>query len=254
MGQNSDDTVQASLTGETKEINRDELIVSARVGRNSEIFPKILDLHVPVGSKVADVTYGKGVFWQEVRPDAYEVCGSDLDSERSTTGDSVDCREAYDYWDDKDELPFDCVVLDPPYAEGFFRRNKEMLAGNGSHSSFRDAYSNGEVVDTRGSKYHQAVLDLYCEAGIEAQRMLTDDGVLVVKVQDEVSANTQELTHIQITNFYEQELGMYTKDLFVVVRSNKPAVSGMHNQVHARKNHSFFMIYEMDGKPANALQ
>lgn len=244
-----DETVQSSLTGEPKEVSRDELIVSAHVASNSEVFPKVLNLHVPVGSKVADVTYGKGVFWQEVPADAYEVHGTDIDPEKSPTSESVDCRDL-----PYDDNSFDCVVLDPPYAEGFFRRNKEMMAGGGSHSTFREAYTNGEVLDTNGSKYHQAVLDLYCEAGSEAKRVLKDDGVFIVKTQDEVSANTQELTHIQITNFYERELDFYTKDLFVVVRPNKPAVSGMHNQVHARKNHSYFMIYEMDGDPVNVLR
>ena len=233
-------TVQSDLSGDPQAVSREELIVSAHVAGNAEVFPKVLDLHVPVGSTVADVTYGKGVFWKDVPAGAYDVRGSDLDPEKSPTGESVDCRDL-PYEDDS----FDCVVLDPPYAEGFFRRNEEMLAGSGSHSTFRDAYSNGDVLDTNGSKYHGAVLDLYCRAGIEAHRVLREDGIFVVKTQDEVSANTQELTHIQITNFYEEELDFYTKDLFVVVRPNKPAVSGMHDQVHARKNHSYFMVYEM---------
>ncbi|PSP88552.1 DNA modification methylase [Halobacteriales archaeon QS_4_69_34] len=228
------------MSGDPQAVSREELIVSAHVAGNAEVFPKVLDLHVPVGSTVADVTYGKGVFWKDVPAGAYDVRGSDLDPEKSPTGESVDCRDL-PYEDDS----FDCVVLDPPYAEGFFRRNEEMLAGSGSHSTFRDAYSNGDVLDTNGSKYHGAVLDLYCRAGIEAHRVLREDGIFVVKTQDEVSANTQELTHIQITNFYEEELDFYTKDLFVVVRPNKPAVSGMHDQVHARKNHSYFMVYEM---------
>jgi len=243
-----DDSVQSSLTGEPQEVSREDMIVSGHVAGNAEVFPQVLDLHVPIGSKVADVTYGKGVFWRDIPKDAYDVYGTDLEPEKSPTGKSVDCRDL-PYEDDS----FDCVVLDPPYAEGFFRRNTDMLAGNSSHTTFREAYSNGEVLDTKGSKYHQAVLDLYCDAGVEARRVLKDDGVFVVKVQDEVSANTQELTHIQITNFYEGELDFYTKDLFVVMRANKPSVSGMQNQVHARKNHSFFMIYEMDSEPTNVL-
>jgi len=236
-------TVQSTLTGEEK----DELILSAYQERNDVVFPKVLRLHVDEGAKIADVTYGKGVFWNEIDLGKYEVYASDLDAEKSPSGYPVDCRNL-PYEDDS----LDVVVLDPPYAEGFFRRNKDMLAGgDGSHSQFRENYSNGEVVDTKGSKYHQAVLDLYCEAGVEAHRVLRDDGTFIVKTQDEVSANTQELTHIQITNFYEDVLEMYTKDLFVVMRSNKPAVSGMNKQVHARKNHSFFMIYEMDSDPVN---
>lgn len=242
-----DQTVQTKLTEDEEE---DELILSAYVARNSEVFPKVLDLHIDDQSKIADVTYGKGVFWKNVDLRNYELYASDLDPGKSPSGYPVDCRNL-PYEDNS----LDVVVLDPPYAEGFFRRNKEMLAGgDGSHQSFRENYSNGEVLDTNGSKYHQAVLDVYYKAGVEAHRVLKEDGTLIVKTQDEVSANTQELTHIQITNFYEGELDFYTKDLFVTVRSNKPAVSGMNKQVHARKNHSFFMIYEMNtNDPVNVL-
>jgi hypothetical protein len=251
MTNDDSESSQSTLTGEApEELTTDDLIVSAHQARNEDVFPKVLDLHTESGSKVADVTYGKGVFWKNVPDTAYDLYGTDLDPEKSPSGESVDCRDL-PYEDNE----FDVVVLDPPYAEGFFRRNKDMLAGgDGSHSNFRDHYSNGEVVDTKGSKYHGAVIDLYCEAGVEAQRVLKDDGTLIVKTQDEVSANTQELTHVQIINFYEAKLGMYTKDLFVVVRSNTPAVSGVHNQVHARKNHSYFLVFEMDGSPANIPQ
>ena len=63
-----------------------------------------------------------------------------------------------------------------------------------------------------------------------------------MKCQDEVSANTQHLTHVEIINEYA-ELGFYAKDLFVVVRPNKPAMSRVIRQVHARKNHSYFLVF-----------
>lgn len=238
-------TTQTKL-GEDEE----ELILSAHVERNNVVFPKVLDLHVDDGASIADVTWGKGVFWKDVNIGEYEVYASDLDPNKSPSGYSTDCRNL-PYEDNS----LDVIVLDPPYAEGFYRRNKDMLAGgNGSHEQFRENYSNGEVIDTNGSKYHQAVLDVYYNAGLEAHRVLKEDGTFIVKTQDEVSANTQELTHIQITNFYEGELDFYTRDLFVTVRSNKPAVSGMNKQVHARKNHSYFLVYEMDtNEPVNIL-
>jgi len=239
--------VQTKLVeGEMEE----ELILSTYVEGNKVVFPKILNLHVDDGAKIADVTWGKGVFWKHVNLDNYEVYGSDLDPEKSPSGHPVDCRNL-PYEDNS----LDVVVLDPPYAEGYYRRKKDMLAGGaGSHEQFKKSYSNGEVLDTNGSKYHQAVLELYFKAGMEAHRVLKEDGTLIIKTQDEVSANTQELTHIQITNFYEGELDFYTKDLFITVRSNKPAVSGMNKQVHARKNHSYFLIYEMDtNDPVNVL-
>jgi hypothetical protein len=205
------------------------LTFSAYVATNAVVFEKVLRLHVPKGATVADVTFGQGVFWREIPQKDYRLLPSDIQS-------GVDCRS----------LPYengsiDCVILDPPYMEGLFRRSKSHLAGAGTHAAFRDYYSNGQETDG-GPKYHQAVLDLYFKAGKEAHRVLRAEGVLIVKCQDEVSANTQRLTHVEIVNEYER-LGFYTKDLFVVVRPNRPAVARTKGQVHARKNHSYFLVF-----------
>ena len=85
------------------------LVVSAHVGTNADVFPQVLGLHVPTGARIADVTYGKGVFWRKIQEDDYDLLATDI-----ATG--VDCRA----------LPYgattlDAVVFDPPYMEGFFR-------------------------------------------------------------------------------------------------------------------------------------
>jgi len=209
------------------------VVLSAHIGGNADLFPDILHLHVPLGSRVADVTWGKGVFWQKVPPDDYEVLASDL-----KTG--VDCR-SLPYEDDS----MDAVVLDPPYMEGLYRRSESHLAGNGTHAAFREHYSNGAET-SGGPKYHEAVLDLYFRAGLEAKRVLRPGGIFIVKCQDEVSANRQRLTHVELINHYESE-GFYTKDLFVVVRANRPGMSRVITQVHARKNHSYFLVFQYVG-------
>jgi tRNA G10 N-methylase Trm11 len=212
-----------------------DLIMSAYIEGNADIFPKILELHVPIGSLVADVTYGKGVFWQNVPLDLYTVKGTDIAS-------GIDCRHL-PYTDNS----IDCVVLDPPYMEGFYRKVNAQKAGSGSHVSFREAYSNGNEVngDSRNkgtARWHGAVTDMYFRAGQEAYRVLKTKGVLIVKCQDEVSGGKQWLTHVEIINEYEK-YGFYTKDLFVVVRNNRPGVSRLKSQVHARKNHSYFLVF-----------
>ena len=83
-----------------------ELTMSAHVAGNAEVFPQVLSLHVPIGSTVADVTYGQGVFWRNVDTAQYTLLATDL-----KTG--VDCR-ALPYEDDS----IDAVVFDPPYMEG----------------------------------------------------------------------------------------------------------------------------------------
>jgi 16S rRNA G966 N2-methylase RsmD len=212
-----------------------DLIMSAYLSGNAEVFSSILKLHVPEGSIVADVTWGKGVFWQNVPQDKYRLLATDI-----STG--VDCRK----------LPYqnesiDCVVLDPPYMEGFYRKESSQKAGSGTHSSFSEAYSNGDEIneDTENvgtKKWHAAVTDLYFKAGKEAYRILKKNGILIVKCQDEVSAGKQWLTHVEIINEYEK-MGYYTKDLFVVMRVNKPSISRLKKQVHARKNHSYFLVF-----------
>ncbi len=211
-------------------ISTSKLILSAHVATNADVFRQVLKLHVPAGAVVADVTYGKGIFWKKVPDGLYKVLGTDI-----ATG--VDCR-ALPYTSES----IDCVVLDPPYMEGLFRREISHLAGSGTHGAFRQTYSNG-VATTGGPKYHRAVLDLYFSAGREAHRVLRHSGVLVVKCQDQVSANSQRLMHVDIINEY-RKIGFYAKDLFVVVRSNKPGVSRIKEQVHARKNHSYFLVFE----------
>jgi hypothetical protein len=209
-----------------------DVVVSAHVTGNAEVFPQVLALHVPEGSTVADVTWGKGVFWKNVPADAYTLLPSDL----KTNG--IDCR-SLPYKD----ASIDCVVLDPPYMEGLFRKSREHLAGAGTHVAFREHYSNGAACDENAPKWHAAVLDLYFKAAREAHRVLKENGVLIVKCQDEVSANRQNLTHVEIINECERELGFYTKDLFVVMRQNKPGISRLKRQVHARKNHSYFLVF-----------
>jgi len=206
-----------------------EVIVSCHQANNADVFPLILELHVPEGSVVADVTYGKGIFWRKVPSGRYDLRPSDIDT-------GTDCR-ALPYGDGS----IDCVVLDPPYMEGFYRRKASHLGGSGTHAAFRDHYSNGQAT-TGGPKWHAAVTDMYFRAGREAYRVLRQEGVLIVKCQDEVSANTQNLTHVEIINEYEQ-VGFYAKDLFVVMRNNRPGVSRIKRQVHARKNHSYFLVF-----------
>lgn len=218
-------------------VSRSDVVMSAHLGGNADLFPQILDLYVPDGSRVADVTFGGGVFWSKVDLDRYQLLPTDISM-------GVDARS----------LPYedgslDALVLDPPYMEGLLRDNVGHKAGAGSHSAFRNYYSNGDEHSSQwkrpgggpAPKWHAAVRELYYYSSLEAWRTLKPGGVFIVKCQDEVSANKQWLTHVEIINDCA-EMGFYCKDLFVVVRSNKVAVSRVKKQEHARKNHSYFLV------------
>ena len=136
----------------------------------------------------------------------------------------------------------DCVVFDPPY----------MHTPGGSahkgHQHYEKYYRNNISGNSTERKYHEAVLDLYFETGKEAYRVLKNRGILIVKCQDEVCSNRQRFTHVEIMAEYEK-LGFKTEDLIVVVRKNKPGISRVVKQVHARKNHSYFLVFWKPEKP-----
>ncbi|HEY7223448.1 MAG TPA: DNA methyltransferase [Micromonosporaceae bacterium] len=201
------------------------LVMSSHVGANTEVFAAILDLYVSAGATVADVTFGSGAFWKQVRRDDLTVLATDL-------ADGVDCRY----------LPYhdgsiDVVVLDPPYM------HTPGQAAHQGHQNFESYYRNNATANTSESKYHEAVLALYVVAGKEAARVLKDGGILIVKCQDEVCANRQRLTHVEIINHYEALGCLQTEDLFVVTRATRPGMSRVIRQRHARKNHSYFLVF-----------
>lgn len=205
-----------------------DLVHTAYSDGNDRILPRILDLYVAPGSIIADVTYGKGVFWKRIPHDKYELRATDI-----LTG--TDCRDL-PYADEE----IDCVVLDPPYM------HSPGGTAHSAHTAFEQHYRNNSANNGTGKKYHDAVLELYLQAAQEAYRVLRQRGVLIVKCQDEVCSNRQRFTHIEIVHGLE-EIGFISEDLFVAVRNNKPGVSRAIRQVHARKNHSYFLVFWKPG-------
>ncbi len=207
------------------------LVFTAHQGTNDALFPQILELYVAPGSKVADITYGKGVFWKNIPRERYQLLATDIRN-------GVDCRH----------LPYedgsmDCVVFDPPYM------HTPGGTAHANHQNYEGYYRNNEIPNGITKKYHEAVVELYFQTGIEVRRVLRDQGILIVKCADEVCANQQCLTHVEIINNYVTN-GYIIEDLFVLLRHNKPGVSRVIRQVHARKSHSYFLVFRKSGKKA----
>jgi hypothetical protein len=200
-----------------------DLVFSAYNSNNADVFALILALYVSPGSKIADVTYGQGAFWKEIDKNKYAIYPSDI-----KTG--IDCRDL-----PYENETYDCIVLDPPYM------HTPGGTAHVNHQNFENYYQNNYIINTE-KKYHEAVLDLYFKAAKEACRVLKKKGVFIVKCQDEVCANKQRLTHVELINEF-MKYGYICEDLFVIIRNNKPGVSRILKQRHARKNHSYFLVF-----------
>lgn len=231
---------QSSVNGHKKKrkspdgIATNNLVFSSMVGTNDALFPQILGLFVKEGSRVADVSFGRGVFWRLVDTSRYQVLRSDVSLEKGhgTSPLSLVANARH--------LPYatasmDAVVFDPPYM------HTPGGTAHVNHQNYENYYSNN-AANGMESKYHEAVLDLYDAAAVEAYRVLRDKGVYIVKCQDEVCANKQRLTHVEIINELVS-MGFIIDDLFVLTRTGKPGVSRLLKQKHARKNHSYFLVF-----------
>ncbi|HEV2388088.1 MAG TPA: DNA methyltransferase [Candidatus Acidoferrales bacterium] len=207
-------------------IATNDLVFSACAGSSGDLFPRVISLYVPLGSTVADVTCGMGVFWKKIPKNAYRLLASDLKR-------GVDCTA----------LPYgsetvDCVVFDPPYM------HTPGGSAHKNHQNYEEYYRNN--ASSSGKKYHEAVLDLYFRAAAEAHRVLKEEGFYIVKCGDEVCANQQRLTHVEIINELVKK-GFVIEDLFVLLRNNRPGVSRILRQAHAKKNHSYFLVFRKSG-------
>jgi hypothetical protein len=192
----------------------EQKVLTATIGDNGDLFPKILSLHVPEGSVIADVTFGKGVFWRNVDTSKYVLKASDLMN-------GIDFRS----------LPYekgslDALVLDPPY----------MHDGKTVHKSLNKNYRNNHEPTTS----HASVIRLYAGGILEAARVLQKKGVIIIKCQDETESGKQRLSHVELIQLLEL-LGFEIVDLFVLMQDKVPLMRHEY-QKSARKNHSYAIV------------
>jgi hypothetical protein len=181
-------------------------------GTNADLFPVALGMYAKPGDKIADVTYGRGVFWRNVPAGLYDLHRSDLET-------GVDLRRL-PYEDDS----FDGVVLDPPYLNG----------GGNAKESLNKCYRNA------GNMCHENVVALYLGGILEARRVLKRGGLLFIKCQPAVADHKQKLTHVQIMTVLPM-IGFLIEDEFILRQTVVPLMRHTTQQ-HARKNHSYLLV------------
>lgn len=200
-------------------------VYSSVLGDNGELMERIAALYFKPADRIADVTFGKGVFWRQIDTTRYDFHPSDL----KTCPQSPHDFRKLPYQDGE----FDVVVLDPPYMH------------NPGATLHEANYRNAET--TKGLS-HAGIIQLY-EAGMtEAMRILKPGGLLLVKCQDEIESGRQQWSHIEVRDI-ACRLGMTIQDLFVVTQRHAPRIQ-RREQKHARKNHSYMWVFK--GKPVVA--
>lgn len=194
-------------------------VYTSHWGNNADLMAKVASLYFRPGFRIADVTYGKGVFWRNIDKAQYDFHPSDL---KTCPNAAFDFRRLpYQYGS------FDVVVLDPPYIH------------NPSKRFYEQNYRNAET--TKGLS-HSGIMQLYQKGMEEGARILKSGGLLIVKCQDEIESGQQRWSHIEIMEI-ACKLGMVGQDLFVLARHCNPYCQKT-GQKHARKNHSYLWVFK----------
>jgi hypothetical protein len=203
-------------------------ICSVVVGNNSHLIRDVSELYIPDGAVVADVTYGLGVFWRRTDTSRFWLRPTDLLT--------VPEEDRHDFRN----LPYaagsiDIVVIDPPYQHH-----------PNEHQVTNDRYNNFATTEKMN---HRDILRLYYDGMVEAKRVLKPKGgLLFVKCKDEIESSWQCWSHIELYE-YGVELGLYARDLFVLVPTSRMISARWARQLHARKNHSYLWVFETGKKP-----
>lgn len=195
-------------------------IYTAVIGNNSELIRRA-EMYLKPGDKIADVTYGKGVFWNDIDRSKYDIHPSDIKTVPEHPHDFTNLPYTND--------DFDVVAFDPPYSHN-----------PGKNNPFETQYKNRE---TTPGLDHAGIINLYRKGMREALRILKSGGLLWVKCQDEIQGGKQRPSLIEIFNIATIELGMLYVDRFVVVNKNGLPIR-FKNQKHARKNDSYLWIFQ----------
>lgn len=205
----------------------DNPITSVVEGNNADLILEVSRLYAQGDPKIADLTYGKGVFWRKTPH--LDVTGSDIITVP---------ERPYDFRNlPYEDASFDIAVLDPPY-----------IHSPGNHTTDK-RYQNAAT--TKGM-LHDGIRQLYVDGLREACRVVKPEGGLIwVKCKDQVQSGMQRWAHVEMLSD-ALNLGLIGRDLFILLAKSRTPQSRWSAQYHARKPQSYLWVFERPGKKKQA--
>ena len=202
---------------------------SVQLGNNPVAVAQLANFYIKDGMRVADVTFGKGIFWRKTNIFRFKLYPTDLIP-------VAPARKA-----DLRRMPYSdasmhVVVLDPPYQANPTPRH---VLRQGSHNQLEDRYRNYE---TTAGMNHDDILELYAEGMQEAKRVLRPNGMLWIKCKDATDKGKQRWISDEIRHIAEG-LGFYAKDRCIIVPTSR-SYNLQFVKHHLCKVHSYMWIFE----------
>lgn len=194
---------------------KDDIVFSLSFDQD-KILKDIMRLYMEGQPFDVDCTYSKGIFWRKL-PEPL------LKFDIAPQSDDVMKASA-------DNLPLQnesvqSIMFDPPFM-------------------FSQSPRNPGKIKTRFTAFdsYEQMLELYRGAMQEFWRALKPGGIVVFKCQDAVSQGKNHFSHYEIEK-YAREIGFEQLDLFILGSKRVMISSTWKVQRHARKSHSFFLVF-----------
>lgn len=178
--------------------------------------------HLPDAARVVDLTYGKGNWWREYKPQhlvAHDIARN-----------GVDFRTCVGIGD----RTYDVVALDPPY----------VPKGGRKTSTLTDMTARfGMDTVPRTLPEHRAMME---DGIVQAARILKPGGRLLLKCMDSIWSGKVYPSTVYCTEAAWAE-GLVLVEKLVHVGHAGPQPPG-RREVHARRNESYLLIFKKKGR------
>lgn len=206
-------------------------MLSVLFGEQYDVFRQILEFYKPHGSKILDLTYGKGTLWKSASKisawEDYDVTTVDIDK---TTKAQYHCDFA-ELPPEISEVKRDILVYDPPYKYESPRFILQNRKAEGWKDKPQKTLYSLDIQKANIEKLNNIALNL-----------LKDDGILIVKIMDTRYKGKLIPAHCMfingLTNFEIKDILIYIK-LGVGIFVNKKS---------AQTAHGFFLIFKKKEK------
>lgn len=173
------------------------------------------------GDIECDCTYSKGVFYKDISKPKLKF---DINPQDGVA--YADCRHL-----PLQDQSINCMMYDPPF-----------LATKGKSLQKED---DSNLMAKRFGVYptEKELFEFYADSLSEFKRVIAPKGVLIIKCQNKVSSGKQILSHVWFIN-EAKSWGFCCEDIFILLAKSRLTPEWqVKNQKHARKFHSYFLVF-----------